>query len=163
MENCQEILCDKKESGYYLLKTFRLKVSSVPTNVIKDPKDAALFARELFQDLDEDQEHFLILSMNKGNKVTGFKYVASGGISSTDIDLRVIFRSALLLGATAIIAVHNHPSGRIEPSPEDHNITNKILQAGRMLGIRFMDHVILGQGTDQYFSFSEQNLILPAE
>jgi DNA repair protein RadC len=99
-------------------------------------------------------EEFILLCLNRQNTVVGFYKVSSGGISGTIADPRVIFTTALNCLATSIIIAHNHPSGNLQPSQADKEITTKIKEAGKMLDIRLLDHIIL---TDTgYYSFMDE-------
>lgn len=80
-----------------------------------------------------------------------------GGISGTITDIRLIFQAALKASSSALISAHNHPSGNLNPSEADKLITKKIFEAGKLLDISVLDHVIITQ--DEYFSFADQNLM----
>jgi len=102
-------------------------------------------------------EEFILLCLNRQNAVVGFYKVSSGGISGTIADPRVIFTTALNCLATSIIIAHNHPSGNLQPSQADKEITTKIKEAGKMLDIRLLDHIIL---TDTgYYSFMDEGAL----
>lgn len=124
---------------------------------IQDPESAVNILRAIYADLDADQEHFTILCLNKANKVTGFKTLFSGGQDMSIVDLKVLFRNALLMGSTGLILAHNHPSGNLNASPEDLIITRKIIEGAKILDIKILDHIILG-GNDS-MSFREKGLI----
>ncbi len=89
------------------------------------------------------------------NEINGFKTLFSGGQNFASVDLKVIYRYALQFGASAMILVHNHPSNCINPSAEDHKITKEIFKAGKMLGIKLLDHLIIASG-DDYYSFGDE-------
>lgn len=143
----------------YELKTckIRLKVMENDLGILRDPESAVSILASIYKDLDADQEHFTILTLNKANKVTGFKTLFSGGQDESIVDIKVLFRNALLMGATGIMLCHNHPSGRVEPSQSDIHMTKKILEASEIIGIKVLDHIILGN--NQYLSFREKGLI----
>lgn len=96
----------------------------------------------IFASLDDDQEHLILLVLNAMGDITGYKLISSGGQDRAIIDSKVLFRNALLLGASKIILSHNHPSGRLEPSEEDLLITVKVVEAGAVLDIEVVDHII---------------------
>jgi len=103
------------------------------------------------------QEQFIVLMLNNSNKVLGFYPLSTGGITNTTVDLRLLFSTAIKSFATSIIISHNHPSGNLTPSEADKQITKKIKEAGALLDIRLLDHIIL---TDEsYFSFADDALI----
>lgn len=96
----------------------------------------------IFSTLDDDQEHFIVLVCNTAQELTGYKVIASGAQDQVYVDPRIVFRSALLLGAHSIILAHNHPSGRSEPSDADLVLTGKLVLAGQIMDIKVLDHVI---------------------
>jgi DNA repair protein RadC len=100
--------------------------------------------------------------LNKGQKVIGFQLISQGGISGTVADPRVILKAALLVGATGLILVHNHPSGNLKPSHADSEITIKIREGCRFFDIQLLDHLILsGTDTDgtEFYSFAQNGII----
>jgi len=143
----------------YSIKTckIKLKIREQELQIVKEPASALKILRSVYADLDVDQQHFVILCLNSANSVTGYKVLFSGGQSESICDVRVLFRNALLMGATSLILAHNHPSGRIEPTAEDRKITSKIVTAGAMLDIKILDHIILGDNSS--YSFSEHGTL----
>lgn len=100
------------------------------------------------------KEYFKILLLNQANQVLGYTLISEGGLTSTDVDVRLILQAALLTNSVAIILAHNHPSGNKTPSKEDIRITNQIKEAAQIMRIRVLDHLIL---TDTgYYSFSDE-------
>jgi len=138
----------------YELKTIKikLKVNDYHGHA-NSAKQAYEIARVIFNDLDDDQEHMILLALDTSNQIKGYKVIASGGQASADPDMRVIFRNALLLGAFSIILAHNHPSGETIPSEEDRTFTGKVKEAGELIGINVLDHLIIGN--NKYYSFNE--------
>lgn len=104
--------------------------------------DVAAIVRTIYTTLDDDQEHFIILVLNVAKELIGYKVIASGTQDSVQIDPKILFRNALLLGAAGIILVHNHPSGTSDPSSSDIELTNKLLAGGRHLDLEIVDHII---------------------
>lgn len=143
------------ETVYTTIKV-KLKVSE-PQAKISEPETAIKLLRTIYSDLDDDQEHFTFLALNKRNSVTGYKVCFSGGQSEALVDAKVLFRNALLLGASALILCHNHPSGRTEPSREDIDLTKKLREGASILGLVILDHLILTK--ESYLSFRETGLI----
>ena len=94
----------------------------------------------------EPQEVFLSLAINPRNEVLHVQEISLGGFSSTQADPKVVFAGALLSGASAIILVHNHPSGDSEPSQLDISLTHQLYTAGMYLTIRVLDHIVIGRG-----------------
>ncbi len=99
----------------------------------------------LYDRLDDDQEHMLMLVLNPKIDIIGFKVVSSGAQHFSLVDIKIIFRNALLLGATKIVLTHNHTSGLIEPSKEDIEFTQRVIKAGSTLSIPVVDHLIFTQ------------------
>lgn len=95
--------------------------------------------------------------MNRSNKVLGVKTVATGGIDTVIVDVRIIFQAALLCNATSLILVHNHPSGGLRPSDGDGNITRKVREAGVVMNIKLLDHLIISD--EGYYSFADQGML----
>jgi DNA repair protein RadC len=102
-------------------------------------------------------ESFVLICLNRANRCTGFYKVSQGGITGTVADPRVILQVALMANATSIIISHNHPSGNLQPSRSDEDITQKIKQAAALLDIRLLDHIIVSE--DGFYSFTDNGLI----
>jgi DNA repair protein RadC len=130
----------------YRLKTFQLALRACePGATVDSPQAAIPVLRQILARLDADQEHFIVLALDTKLHVTGFKVIASGGMAGVVVDRRVLFRAALLLGATSVVLAHNHPSGDSTPSQEDRALTRPLVAAGRMLDLQVHDHLILGR------------------
>ncbi|MDA9101161.1 DNA repair protein RadC [Omnitrophica bacterium] len=106
-----------------------------------------------------DREEFVSLHLDKGNRPLCWDRVSVGTLSEALVHPREVFKTALLSNASAVIFIHNHPSGRGEPSPEDRQITKKLLDAARLLEIQVMDHLIIYGEDGRFFSFREQGLL----
>lgn len=102
-------------------------------------------------------EEFWIVYLNNSNKVLQTGQLSKGGITGTLVDIRIVFKNALQLGAVAIILVHNHPSGTLKPSNADIAITKKFKAAGENLDIKVLDHIIIAESN--YISFADENLL----
>lgn len=114
---------------------------------------------ELLQPIigDLPHEEFWIVYLNNSNKVIDRYQLSKGGITGTLVDVRLALKMALELGATSIILAHNHPSGNLNPSNSDKQLTQKLKTAGESLDIKVLDHVIV---TDKsYFSFADEGLL----
>lgn len=105
----------------------------------------------LMQDL--DVEEFWVLLMNQHYRLIKKVRISHGGITETAVDIRIIFREAVLANATILAVCHNHPSGNLTPSRADEELTKSIQRACELMRIHFMDHVIVTDG--QYYSFHE--------
>jgi DNA repair protein RadC len=100
-----------------------------------------------------DREHFLMLALDGKNRVVGFEIVSVGTLTASLVHPREVFKAAILTNAAAIVVAHNHPSGDPTPSAEDRAITERLKQAGELLGIAVLDHVVLGDSG--YHSFAD--------
>ena len=102
---------------------------------------------------DNSREHCVVMYLDGAHRVIGFAVTSTGSANFCHVHPREIFQRAVLLGAVAIAIGHNHPSGKPIPSPEDQNVTRTIKEAGTLLGIKLLDHVIVTQS--EHFSFME--------
>ncbi len=102
-----------------------------------------------------DREHFVVVPLDQKNRPIGINTVSVGSVSATIVHPREVFKVAFLLNATAIILAHNHPSGDPMPSGEDFAITTRLVEAGAILGVRILDHLVLGDD-GAYYSFLDQ-------
>ena len=101
-------------------------------------------------------EEFWIIYLNNSNKVISKSQLSKGGITGTLVDIRIVFKTALEMGATALILCHNHPSGTLIPSDADRQITRKLKLAGDSLEIKVLDHLIVTETS--YFSFADEGI-----
>lgn len=108
---------------------------------------------------DRRQEHFLCLSLNGAHELISVRHVSSGLVNKTVVHPREIFADPITDRACAVVVAHNHPSGNLEPSAEDIDITKRLRAAGDLLGIPLLDHLVFSQKS--YYSFVEQGLIAP--
>ena len=107
-----------------------------------------------------DVEHFDVIFLRNNNTVIARENLFVGGTNQTTVDAGVVYRRALVLGAKKIIAVHNHPSGSLTPSGEDKRLTHLLVEAGKLVDVRLIEHIIVGgNGTNDYFSFLDNGLI----
>jgi len=146
----------------YRLKTFRVQFVAEPAEFpagspCRSSEDVQRVARSIYETLDADKEHFVLLAMNNKNRVNGFKVISTGSLTASLVHPREVWRAALHLCAAAVVFVHNHPSGEPAPSPEDQEITRRLKETGDLLGIRVLDHVVLG--STRFYSFSDQGLL----
>ncbi|MCP2519628.1 DNA repair protein RadC [Candidatus Aminicenantes bacterium AC-708-M15] len=122
---------------------------------LKSPQDVANYLFPRLRSL--NKEHFGILILDSKNKLKKDICISIGDLNSSVVHPREIFHEAILELASSIILYHNHPSGEPEPSDIDKQLTSKIVQAGKILSIDVLDHVIIGD--ESYFSFKENGLI----
>jgi DNA repair protein RadC len=119
------------------------------------PSEAGSALMTLLQD--EPAEVFVILCLTTKFHVIAYHEVGRGTLDSVLVNPREVFKAALLANAAAIVAAHNHPSGDPTPSPDDVDITRRLIAAGDVLGIAVLDHIIIGDG--RYYSFKEGGLV----
>jgi DNA repair protein RadC len=122
---------------------------------IKSSKDAADIFQPIFGDLSHEEFHVLFL--NRSNRVIGKIKLSQGGISGTVTDVRIVMKRAIEYLASGIIVCHNHPSGNLNPSESDTKITQKIKEAGNLMDIQLLDHLIITD--NDYYSFADNGLI----
>lgn len=125
---------------------------TAPCGHLRDSAAAAAALRPCFDGLDREQ--FLVCCLDAKNVSIGVNIVSIGTLTLSIVHPREVFKPAILLNACAIIAAHNHPSGDPTPSPEDRTLTTRLREAGDLLGIRLLDHLILGD--DRLYSFADQ-------
>lgn len=106
---------------------------------------------------DLEVEEAWVLFLNHGSKLIRKQRISIGGLSATQVDVRVILKEALLCNAVAFCLIHNHPSGNINPSASDDRLTRMVFEAGNTLNIKLLDHVIVGN--DKYFSYADEGRI----
>lgn len=119
--------------------------------------EAAAKAFRIFWPSYEHVEFAYLLLMNRQNQVIGQHFLAKGGMTGTVVDIRAIFQVALKSNATSIMFAHNHPSGNLQPSDADRKITRQIKDAGALLDIPLLDHIILT--VDGYLSFADDGYL----
>jgi len=145
-------------------KRYRLKLatwmvvreSGEPSpRILKDPATAALLARDLVEASDDDKEHFWVVLLNSKHRYVMHTEVSKGTLNASLVHPREVFGPAVREGACTILLAHNHPSGDPAPSAEDRELTSRLKECGKLLGIEVLDHVIVGNGTGRWFSFRD--------
>jgi DNA repair protein RadC len=131
------------------------KRSYTQTNVRKISNSNDAYC--IFKDLSFSKvEIFSVIFLDRANNILSHKKMFNGGISETAVDVRIILKSAIDLGATSIICGHNHPSGNKQPSTADTNLSNQIKSAGKFLQINLLDFLIIGN--NEYLSYQDEGL-----
>ena len=133
----------------------RRNASDKKKDTINKSGDIAEYLRANFEYL--QQEVFVVVFLNRGNKVMHHQIISEGGLTGTIADPRVILKKALEHNATSLILCHNHPSGNLRPSKADEVLTQKIKQAATLLDIQLMDHIIVS--SEGYFSFADEGMM----
>lgn len=130
----------------------------ISENHILGPELVAKAARKIIGD--KDREYLIVFLLNTKNKITSVEISSEGSLNSSIVHPREVFKAAVLANAASIIIAHNHPSGDTEPSEEDINITRRIYEASKILGIELLDHIIVGFNTQEYCSLHREGIIL---
>ncbi|WP_199615573.1 JAB domain-containing protein [Paenibacillus alkalitolerans] len=138
----------KEKSGLYELDTKR----------ILSPDTAAEIIRKVLELDQMDVEYFGILTLNNKNEVAGAHILGKGTINTVIATPRDIFKAALMNNAISVILFHNHPSGDPTPSPEDIQMTKRVEEAGQIIGIDVLDHIIIGH-EGRFYSLKANGLI----
>ncbi len=137
---------------------YKTKIKASERLQVKTSKDAADLLKQIWDENKIDfVEQFKVLFLNRANKVLGIFEVSSGGVTGTVADPKLVFVATLKANACSIIISHNHPSGNLKPSEPDERLTEKIKQAGQLLDIKLIDHIIVT--SEGYYSFADEGLI----
>ena len=150
----QDQVCHSNLAEIEIKYSTRVKPSEMDKIVTSN--EAYEIFKKIYPNL-EHREYFYMLCLNRNNKVLGYSLISMGGLSSTVVDVRIIFQTALKASACSIILSHNHPSGNLTPSEADKDINKKIKEAGRLLDIPVLDHLILTPET--FLSFADEGLM----
>ena len=126
-------------------------------SVIRSPEDARQVATDFIRLHEESEEYLYMVCMNTKNKIIGIFEVSHGNVNSSIVGVREVFQKALLANAVSIIVMHNHPSGDCTPSRQDIEITKRISEAGKIIGVELLDHIIIGDKC--YTSLKEKGYV----
>lgn len=132
-----------KEINIVSLQMVKTGTLSYLKNRISSPEDAAEIMQLFIGN--SDREHLILICMNSKNEPTHIQTLSMGSINQTVIHPREIFKTAILSNANSIMLGHNHPSGDVTPSPEDINVTERLMLISEMMGILFYDHIIFSE------------------
>ena len=132
--------------------TYSNPVKSVDRLKVTGSRAVASALREIWPAYDHIEFCYMLM-LNRKNEILGYHQVAKGGITGTVVDVRIIYQVALKANATSVIIAHNHPSGNLDVSDADKKITQQIKEAGKILDIPLLDHIILT--TDGYHSMAD--------
>lgn len=122
---------------------------------IKNPQNVVRAIRASIKD--KAKEHFKLIILNPRNKIIAISTISIGTLNASLVHPREVFKEAIIHNAASIVLCHNHPSGDTEPSEEDLNITKRLIEAGKILGIEVLDHIIIAK--DDFCSFKERGLL----
>jgi DNA repair protein RadC len=133
----------------------RVSVSEEIRYRISSPTDVSNYLMRELGDL--KKEHFNIVMLDNKNYIIEVHNVSVGSLNSAIVHPREVFKNAIRRSSASIILAHNHPSGKSSPSAEDISITKRLVECGEIIGIKVLDHIIVGR--NEYFSFKEQSII----
>ncbi len=131
----------------------QLREKMIGQNFVRSPQAVTDYLTASLRD--QKREIFKVIFLDKGLRILGERDLFYGTIDEAAVHPREIVKAALEFHASSLVLVHNHPSGKVEPSREDYEITQKIKAACQTVSVRVLDHIIIGE--NQYFSFSERN------
>ncbi|WP_275372602.1 RadC family protein [Clostridium tertium] len=144
--------------NFYKLQMVKEKAARYDINKnVSSPKEVYTALRTVFELDILAEEHLVMFALDTKNKIVGAFDVAAGSLNSSIVHPREVFKRALLNNAASIIVAHNHPSGDPTPSSEDINITSRLKECGEILGVKLLDHIIVGD--DSYSSLKEKGLL----
>ncbi|NYF23550.1 RadC family protein [Sporosarcina sp. JAI121] len=159
-----ELLCVKEEKGKYVpakrVDIFSLRVvkdSSVlyKNRCIRSPKDGFDLFKEVFGEL--DREYFVVICLNNRSEPNHINVAHIGDISNCIVTAREVFKLAIVTNSKNVILFHTHPSGNPEPSQEDKDVTRRLVEAGRIIGIEVLDHLVIGD--ESFVSLKERGYV----
>lgn len=147
-----------KASQLMALSELSRRISTLKLEKVKisSPNDAAALMMEEMRYY--KKEYFKTILLDTKNNVIKIEEISVGSLNSSIVHPREVFKEAIKNSSSSIILVHNHPSGEAEPSREDMALTDRLVECGKLLGIRIIDHIVIGDGV--FYSFKEEGLIL---
>lgn len=138
------------------IKMVKDKNLMVEKNKISSPKDGFEIIAKYLEGA--DREYLVVMTLDTKNIVNSISTVSIGSLNSSIVHPREVFKTAILSNAASIIIAHNHPSSaELEPSREDINVTNRLKECGKLLGIELLDHLIIGDNT--FISLKERGIV----
>ena len=146
----------------YRVARYRLllvKDGTVPTSwdrQLRQSRDVADLMADVVAGL--DREAFFVVLLDGKNRASGINLVSLGSLTAALVHPREVFKAAIAGSAAALVLVHNHPSGDPTPSPEDRAITERLVQVGELVGIKVLDHIVLGEA-GVFRSFADEGLL----
>lgn len=142
-------------SARELIKRGLVRINERECKQIRSSTDSYQFFKPFLEDL--EYEEFHVLYLNRSNKIIKHETISIGGEAGTVTSVKKIYRTAIDLLASAIIIAHNHPSGNLVPSDSDKSITRRIREAGALIDVTVLDHIIVAK--DKYYSFADEGII----
>ena len=133
---------------------FYIKEAVKNFNQLSSPELVYDEMKELKQ---SDQESLWVIYVNTKNMFLGKDMISLGGVNSASVDMKILFRRVLLNNAVSFFLIHNHPSGEVDPSIHDINLTEEIKKGAKLLQLKLLDHIIIGNRG--YYSFNQKNIL----
>src|SRR5215510_11482531 len=154
----EEKITKAKQARIPIYRVTLVREGKMPTyeSRIRSSANAYSVLQEFLSDT--DREHFVIMMLDQKNQVIGINTVSIGSLNASIVHPREVYKPAILSNCAALILGHNHPSGDPQPSKEDRAITQRLKEAGALLGISVLDHLVIG-ADGRYFSFADENLL----
>ena len=122
----------------------RVSSGKICEKIVKNPSDIASHYIEKLKDL--KKEHFIAVFLDSKNKIIKDEVISIGTLNSSLVHPREVFKEAIKCSANSVILVHNHPSGSVEPSDEDYRVNKVLVETGNLVGIKVLDHLVVGDG-----------------
>lgn len=138
------------------IKQVRNEIKASEKFIIRSPEDAAKVAAKFIGD--EDREVFLVLCLNTKNQVVSVHRAHVGGLNASLVVPREVFKAAILANSASVIFSHQHPSGDVSPSREDIDVTKRLSECGKILGIDVLDHLIVND-SEEFYSMKEKGYL----
>lgn len=148
-----------KRINIYSVKQVKEKggLYDLESSFIRSPEDANNIVNVVLDLYSESVEKFGILTLNTKNQVAGVHILSVGTLNGSMVHPREVFKAAVLNNAASIVCFHNHPSGDPTPSPEDIETTKRLVDAGELMGIQVLDHIVVGD--NRFYSLKEQGMM----
>lgn len=153
-KDIEKLPVEKQEQAKMLLDILFGIIEGYSPETIRCPRDVYHLSLDL---VSKEQEHFVVFFLNTKNRVIGRKVISIGTLNTSFAHPREVFRAAIENGSASIICVHNHPSGDPSPSHDDIEVTKRLMEAGRIIGIDVLDHVIVAK--DGWVSLKERGIV----
>jgi len=153
----EEKMTKTKQASIPIYRVTLVREGKMPTyeSRIRSSANAFTVLQEFMEG--SDREVFVVMCLDRKNGLIGLNLVSVGSLSSSIVHPREVYKPAILSNASSVILSHNHPSGDPLPSQEDRALTARLVQAGKVLGVEILDHIIVGNG--RYYSFADENML----
>ncbi len=140
-----------------IIPAYKVQKRSMGVQVTSS-KIAFEYIKPIYEGTLNHKEMIYAIYMSRSNQIIGHSIISSGGVSACVCDPKIVFQNALICNASAVILVHNHPSGNLKPSRSDDELTKNIKQGAEILNMTLLDHLILGEDEDKikYFSYADE-------